>query len=77
MFNDKREIEDVVSVSSNEEYLKLEELNYICSDVAESLGDGGCDPKCLKAPISHCRGTKKIKNKKNKISQDERNFLEL
>ena len=45
MFNDKREIEDVVSVSSNEEHLNLEELNYICSDVAESLGDGGCDPK--------------------------------
>jgi hypothetical protein len=52
MFNDKKGIEDVVSVSSNEEYLNLEELNYICSDVAESLGDGGCDPKCLK-PLYH------------------------
>ena len=43
---------DASTLCSTEEILDLEALNFICSEVSEDLGGGGCDPLCLQTPIS-------------------------
>jgi hypothetical protein len=45
-------VEDASTVCSNEDSVDLEALNLICSEVAEGLGDGGCDLLILKTPVS-------------------------
>jgi hypothetical protein len=45
-------VEDALTVCSNEDSVDLEALNLICSEVAEGLGDGGCDPLILQTPVS-------------------------
>jgi hypothetical protein len=83
LMESNRLVADVASmVSSNEEGIDLEALNFICSEIAEGLGDGGCDPKCLQTPISQNKGSKKahvpgIRKSPIKRIQDEWNFLEL
>jgi len=39
-------------VGSEGDILDYEALNLICAEAAEVLGDGGCDPVCLRSPIS-------------------------
>lgn len=61
-------VEDASTVCSNEDFVDLEALNLICSDIAEGVGDGGCDSLHLQTPISHKirggpRSKKKIKIK--------------
>ena len=54
-------VEDASTVCSNEDIVDLEALNLICSEIAEGLGDGGCDPLILQTPVSqkmrgrHCQ----------------------
>jgi len=45
-------VEDASTVCSNEDIVDLEALNLICSEIAEGLGDGGCDPLILQTPVS-------------------------
>jgi hypothetical protein len=45
-------VEEALTVCSNEESVHLEALNLICADIAEGLGDGGCDPLILQTPVS-------------------------
>lgn len=75
-------VDDTSTVCSNKDCIDLEDLNLICSEIAEGLGDGGCDPKCLQTPVSHKKGSKKgsrpnKKKKSLKIILDERYLLEL
>jgi len=72
-------VEDASTVCSNEDIVDLEALNLICSEIAEGLGDGGCDPLILQTPVSQkMRGRhRQKKNHKKRVVQDERNFLEL
>jgi hypothetical protein len=37
-------VEDASTICSNEDSVDLEALNLICPEVAEGIGDGGCDP---------------------------------
>jgi len=61
-------VEDASTVCSNEDNLDLEALNLICSEIAEGLGDGGCDPLILQPPVSlKTRGRPRHK-KRNKNS---------
>jgi hypothetical protein len=66
--------DEVSTVASFEDVLDLDALNLICSEVAEGLGDGGCDPVCIQTPVSRpsrsCR-PKKIKKKNNKINKSK------
>jgi len=59
-------LDDASIVCSNDDGIDLEALNFICSEISEGLGDGGCDPKCLQTPVSRkkspCRHKKKTKN---------------
>ena len=59
-------LDDASTVCSNDDGIDLEALNFICSEISEGLGDGGCDPKCLQTPVSWkkspCRHKKKTKN---------------
>lgn len=64
----KNNLDDASTVCSLEENLDLEALNFICSEISEGLGDGGCDPLCLQTPVSHktkarSKNRKKIKKK--------------
>jgi hypothetical protein len=45
-------VEDASTVCSNDDSVDLEALNFICSDIVEGLGDGGCDPLILQTPVS-------------------------
>jgi hypothetical protein len=45
-------VEDASTICSNEDSVDLEALNLICLEVAEGLGDGGCDPFILQTPAS-------------------------
>jgi hypothetical protein len=56
-------VEETSSICSLEEKIDLEALNLICSEIAEDLGDGGCDPLCLQTPISQYK-KKKYKSRK-------------
>jgi hypothetical protein len=56
-------VEDASMVCSTEDNLDLETLNLICSNMAEGLGDGGCDPLILQTPISQ-RASVQLRNKK-------------
>jgi hypothetical protein len=59
-------MQDVSSVCSFDDGLHLENLNFICSEIAEGLGDVGCDPKCLPNPVSQSKISKKVSRPKNK-----------
>jgi hypothetical protein len=60
-------VEDASTICSNEDSVDLEALNLICLEVAEGLGDGGCDPLILQTPISQKkRGRPRHKKKSNK-----------
>ena len=48
--------EDASTVYSNDDNVDLDALNLICSDIAEGLGDGGCDPLILQTPLSQSVG---------------------
>ena len=58
-------VDDAVTDCSNDDYLDLETLNLICSEVGEYLGDGGCDPIDLHTPLSP-KQSRKSKGKKKK-----------
>jgi hypothetical protein len=45
-------VEDASTECSNVDNVDLEDLNLICSEIAEGLGDGGCDPLILQTPVS-------------------------
>jgi len=71
-------LDDASTVCSLEDNLELEALNFICSQISEGLGDGGCDPLCLQTPVSQTtKASSKNREKKLKIRLNERNFLEL
>jgi len=45
-------LDDGQSMGSEGDILDFEALNLICAEAAEVLGDGGCDPVCLRSPVS-------------------------
>jgi hypothetical protein len=58
-------VEDASTGCSNDDSVVFEALNLFCSDIAEGLGDGGCDPLSLQTPISQVkRGHPNCKTKK-------------
>jgi hypothetical protein len=63
-------VDDASTICSNDDYIDLEALNLICSEILEGLGDGGCDPKCLQTPVSQKKGSQRgprpRQNKKTK-----------
>jgi len=60
-------VEDTSTVGSNDDNIDLEVLNHICSEIAEGLGDGDCDPMILQTPVSQSkRGRPRQKKKSNK-----------
>jgi len=60
-------VEDTSTVGSNDDNIDLRVLNHICSEIAEGLGDGGCDPVILQTPVSQSkRGRPRQKKKSNK-----------
>jgi hypothetical protein len=62
-------VEDASTECSNDDNVDLEALNLICSEIAEWLGDGGCDPLILQTPVSlQKRGHPKQKKNQNKRS---------
>jgi hypothetical protein len=58
---------DENSVGSIEDNPDIEALNLICEEVAECLGDGGCNPFDLQTPVS-LNKNKSVKKKKSKRS---------
>jgi hypothetical protein len=70
-------LDETSTVCSLDENLDLQSLNLICSEVAEDLGDGGCDPLCLHTPLSQFKKKKVIVGRKGKNGLNERSFLEL
>ena len=64
-----KEILDDASACSFEDSLDLDALNLICSEIAEGLGDGGCDPKGLQTPLSSVKGSRKKNRKSQSRSQ--------
>ena len=62
--------DDASTLCSIEENIDLEALNFICSEVSEGLGDGGCNSLCLQTPVSPKKrshlGTRKKPKIKNK-----------
>jgi hypothetical protein len=68
---EKRSCEENSSVCS-EDNVDIDALNTICSEIAESLGDGGCDPLCLHTPLSQIkRRQPKGKQNKNKSERSK------
>jgi len=66
----KKLVDDASSLCSNDDYLGVEGLNLICSEISEGLGDGGCDPKCLQTSISQKKGSRRSqRQKKTKITK--------
>jgi hypothetical protein len=62
--------DDLSSVCSLDDRIDLEALNFICSEISEVLGDGGCDSKCLHTPVSHSKkSASKSGKKSNKSSK--------
>ena len=62
-------VDDTLTVCSNDDIIDLEAINLICSDIAEGLGDGGCDPLILQSPIPHKnKEHPKRHRNKNKVS---------
>jgi hypothetical protein len=58
-------VEDASTVCFNDDSVDLEGLNFICSDIVEGLGDGGCDLLILQTPVSqNKRGRPRHKTKK-------------
>ena len=55
--NNKFEVDDFSSICSLDENLDLENLNHLCGDISEELGDGGCDPLGIQTPLSHVKKT--------------------
>jgi hypothetical protein len=47
--------DDLSSVCSLDDRIDLEALNFICSEISEVLGDGGCDSKWSHTPISQSK----------------------
>ena len=56
-------VEAASTVCSTEDNLDLETLNLVYSEIAEGLGDGGCDPLILQTPISQ-KASVQLRNKK-------------
>lgn len=68
---EKRSCEENSSVCS-EDNVDIDALNTICSEIAESLGDGGYDPLCLHTPLSQIkRRQPKGKQNKNKSERSK------
>jgi hypothetical protein len=61
-----RALDDASTVCSGDENLDLESLNLICADIADDLGDGGCDPSCLQTPVSQIKKSRSKRNKSKK-----------
>jgi len=59
-------VEDASTVCSIDDYIDLEALNLICSDIAEGLSDGCCDLLILQTPVSQKSGRRPSRKKKNK-----------
>jgi hypothetical protein len=62
-------VDDASTICSNDDVLDLEDLNLICSEISEGLGDGGCDPKCLQTPVSQKKGSRRQKKKTKNYSR--------
>jgi hypothetical protein len=65
-------VEEASTVCSNEDSVDLEALNLVCADIAEGLGDGGCDPLILHTPISQKNKRSPKHKSKIKISSSRR-----
>ena len=62
-------VDDTSTVCSNDDSIDLEAINLICSDIAEGLGDEGCDPLILQSPVPYKNKERPKKHmNKNKVS---------